>query len=184
MGHEASEALHSALTISWDQVQFDKLLFLSSYMVALKAGLKQLLTSLCCCGQNIAAATADWPLEQSNIRILLWLMLCYGLCFVMAKYAVVYYAPWKFRKSKWRLSMSSQFLINIQKWCERSSELINPSEFFFINNIFYNISSKSLRGSSRELTLFTLPNTRLDRTHKKSEKKTQTHTQQQREAIW
>ena len=89
----------------------------------------------------------------------------------MAKYAVVYYAPWKFRKSKWRLSMSSQFLINIQKWCERSSELINPSEFFFINNIFYNISSKSLRGSSRELTLFTLPNTRLDRTHKKSEKK-------------
>ena len=79
--------------------------------------------------------------------------------------------------------MSSQFLINIQKWCERSSELINPSEFF-INNIAYNISSKSLRGSSRVLTLFTLPNTRLDPTHKKSEKKTQTHTQQQREAIW
>ena len=99
MGHEASEALHSALTISWDQVQFEKLLFLSSYVVSLKAGLKQLRS---------------------------WLI---------------------------------------------------PLNFFFINNIFYNISSKSLRGSSRELTLFTLPNTRLDRTHKKSEKKnTNTHT--------
>ena len=93
MGHEATEALHSALTISWDQVQFEKLLFLSSYVVSLKAGLKQLRS---------------------------WLI---------------------------------------------------PLNFFFINNIFYNISSKSLRGSSRELTLFTLPNTRLDRTHKKSEKK-------------
>ena len=99
----------------------------------------------------------------------------------MAKYAVVYNAPWKFRKSKWRLSMSSQFLINIQKWCERSSELINPSQFFFINNIFYNISSKILRGSSRELTLFTLPNTRLDRTHKKSEKKKHKHTHSNKE---
>ena len=76
--------------------------------------------------------------------------------------------------------MSSQFLINIPKWCERSSELINRSEFFFINNIYYNISSKSLKASSRELTLFTL-NTRLDRTHKKSEKKqTNKHTETKR----
>ena len=31
--------------------------------------------------------------------------------------------------------------------------------FYFINNIYYNICSKSLKGSSRELTLFTFENT-------------------------
>ena len=42
--------------------------------------------------------------------------------------------------------------------------------FFFINNIYCNICSKSLKGSSRELTLLTVEyfkntNARQDRTH-------------------
>ena len=41
----------------------------------------------------------------------------------------------------------------ITEKCHRTSSCQPP---FFINNIYYNICSKSLKGSSRELTLFTL----------------------------
>ena len=49
-------------------------------------------------------------------------------------------------------------------------KLLVKQRFFFMNNIYYNICSKSPKGSSRELTLFTFEyfkntNALHDRTH-------------------
>ena len=45
-----------------------------------------------------------------------------------------------------------------QKITEKCHRTSSRQPLFFINNIYYNICSKSLKGSSRELTLFALKN--------------------------